>query len=136
MNRICRRLVCAVLAVVVFYPCLIAKAGQDIEGTVFGPTGIIGSLDGNAITVAGAQDGSPADGKLKKGDMITGIGNKPFSKTPARDIAAAVDVAEGSAANGKMTLMLKSGGTVDIHLTPLGDYSLIDTAWWFSLLSV
>lgn len=123
MKGIRRCMFCAVLAVVVCDPCFGAKAEQKIEGSVFGPTGIIGSLNGNAIAVAGTQNGSPAAGKLKKGDVITGIGNKPFSNTPARDIAAAVDVAEGSAANGKMTLLLKSGGTVDIHLASLGDYS-------------
>jgi hypothetical protein len=122
MNGIKWRFSCVMLAVFACYPCFAANA-QQIEGTVFGPTGIIGSLNGNAIAVASTQQGSPADGKLKKGDVITGIGNRKFSNTPNRDIAAAVDAAEGSAANGKMTLMLKNGAAVDINLAPLGDYS-------------
>lgn len=98
------------------------KKGNKIEGDFFGPTGIHGSVNGKTLVVTGMQKGSPAQGKLNKGDVIIGVGQAKF-KNPKRDMVRAIDVAEGSAAQGQMALMLNGGRTVTISLPVLGDYS-------------
>lgn len=95
---------------------------KDPEGTLVGPTGIIGSISKNTIKVNGTQKGSPADGKLKNGDLIIGIGKAKFKNT-VRDMAEAIDAAETEKAGGKMTLMLKGNKEVTITLPVLGAYS-------------
>jgi hypothetical protein len=92
-------------------------------GELFGPTGVLGTVSKNAIKVSGIQKGSPADGKLKNGDEIIGLGSAKFGKDPKRDVAAAIDLAEAESSGGKMTLMMKGGKTVDLELAVLGTYS-------------
>lgn len=96
--------------------------GRRGAAHLFGPTGILGFPTKTTIRVSGAQKGSPAEGKLKKGDEIIGVGGVNF-KYPRHDMAKAIDVAETEAAGGKMTLMLKGGKEVVITLEVLGTYS-------------
>jgi len=99
-----------------------AAKKNEVIGTIVGPTGIIGSVSKNQIQVAGVLKASPADGLLKKGDLIVGVGNAAF-KNVSLDMAKAIDLAETEEAGGKMTLMLKGNKTVMITLPVLGSYS-------------
>ncbi|MFT5906846.1 MAG: hypothetical protein ACI9E1_002459, partial [Cryomorphaceae bacterium] len=100
-----------------------AYAAKKSSGLLFGPTGVQGTAAKNMINVTDVQKGSPAEGKLKKGDQIIGLGSKKFGKDPKRDIAMAIDQAETKASGGKMTLMMKGGKKVILELPVLGSYS-------------
>lgn len=102
-------------------------AKKEPERLLLGPTGIMGTVTKTTLVVDSAQSGSPADGKLAKGDEIIGVGAVKFTDVKG-DMVAAIDVAESEAAGGKMALMLKGGRTVDITLPVLGSYSA--TAPW------
>jgi hypothetical protein len=90
---------------------------------IYGPTGIEGSESKRTIKVANTQKGSPASGKLKKGDVIIGLNGKKFGKSPKHEIAAAIDVAETKKAGGKLTLTIKGNKAVVLTLPVLGSYS-------------
>jgi len=100
----------------------IQAKSKKSSARMFGPTGMLGTLKGKSILVSEAQKGSPAEGILKKGSEVIGVGKKKFSN-PIYDLSTAIDVAEGKEANGKLTLMLKGGKTAEIILPVLGDYS-------------
>ncbi|MDT8390746.1 MAG: DUF6288 domain-containing protein [Lentisphaeria bacterium] len=100
---------------------------KGAERLLLGPTGIMGDVTKTSIIVDSAQPGSPADGKLTKGEEIIGVGGAKFTDVKG-EMAAAIDVAESDAPGGKMALMLKGGRTVDISLPVLGSYS--PTAPW------
>jgi hypothetical protein len=100
----------------------VAAEKSEVSGTTFGPTGIIGSVSKNQIQVAGVQKNSPADGLLKSGDLIVGVGKTSFTNV-SRDMAKAIDLAEAEGAGGKMILMLKGDKPVTITLPVLGSYS-------------
>jgi Family of unknown function (DUF6288) len=99
-----------------------AAEKNEVSGTIVGPTGIIGSVSKNQIQVADVQKASPADGLLKSGDLIVGVGNAAFSDIN-KDMAKAIDLAETEEAGGKLILMLKGGKNVTITLPVLGSYS-------------
>lgn len=99
---------------------LFAK-GSDVFP--FGPTGIHGTVHKTVIKVENIEKGSPADGKLKKGDQITGIADNPFSSNPRYEMAVAIDIAETEEAGGNITLQLKGNTKVDLTLPILGQYS-------------
>lgn len=86
----------------------------------FGPTGIEGSESKSTIKVTKTHEGSPAFGKLNKGDVIIALEGKKFGKSPKRDMAAAIDVAETRKAGGKLTLTLKGNKKVVLTLPVLG----------------
>jgi len=88
-----------------------------------GPTGIYGVTSPDEIRIVKIDPGSPADGKLQPGDIITAAGGAPFEGDTRRRFAAAIDAAE---AGGVLTLTRKDGSTVDIPLPAIGSYS--DTA--------
>ncbi len=88
-----------------------------------GPTGIYGVTAPDEIKVVKIDPGSPADGKLAPGDIITAAGDNPFESETRRRFAAAIDAAE---ATGVLKLTRKDGSTVEIKLPVIGSYS--DTA--------
>jgi hypothetical protein len=100
-----------------------AYGAKKSSGLLFGPTGMEGAASKGTIKVTGVQKGSPAEGQLKNGDQIIGVGSKKFGKDPKRDMAFAIDEAETKASGGKMTLMMKGGKNVTIKLPVLGSYS-------------
>ncbi len=116
------RLTVALLAVGVLTSGIAFGAKKGSSEQLFGPTGIIGDAGKTSITVQASQKGSPAEGKLKKGDVIIGLGKAKFSNVK-RDMVKAIDEAETVKAGGKMTLMLKGNKTVEITLPVLGSYS-------------
>jgi hypothetical protein len=89
----------------------------------YGPTGIFGSHKKTAITVGSVDKGSPADGKIKSGMKIIGVGSSKFKKDVRRELAAAIDIAESKKGAGKLTLMVKGGKSVNLQLRVLGSYS-------------
>lgn len=88
-----------------------------------GVTGLKVSIEkGLVVTVQGAVDGSPAAGKCKKGDIITGVNGKSFSgNDPLVMLGEALGIAE--ATDGKMLFALKAGKKVEINIPVLGAYS-------------
>lgn len=93
---------------------------------LLGPTGIMAQAKGNEFFVQGIDPGSPAEGKLKKGDTIIGAAGKPFSKNARQEFAGAID--QGVASKGTLPLTLKGGRKISLQLQSLGSYS--KTAPW------
>ncbi len=76
------------------------------------------------IRITKVEKGSPADGKLAVGDVILGVGGKPFSYDPRTEFGKALTAAE--AANGKLSLTRWKDGNTDevvLQLPVLGAYS-------------
>ena len=91
-----------------------------------GPTGLFGVTSPTDIKITKVQKGSPADGKIRVGDVIVGAGGVSFKENTRQQLADAIDRAETEEAKGVLTLTLKGGKKVDLQLTVLGTYS--DTA--------
>ena len=69
---------------------------------------------------------SPADGILAVGDVILGVGGKPFSHDPRTEFGKALTLAESEAGGGELTLTRwRDGKTeeVTLKLPVLGTYS-------------
>ncbi len=76
------------------------------------------------ISVTKVDPGSPADGVLAVGDVILGVGGKPFSYDPRTEFGKALTAAE--AGNGELSLIRWRAGkeeTVIVKLPVLGSYS-------------
>jgi len=77
------------------------------------------------ILITQVAKGSPADGVLAKGDVILGIGTKPFTSDPRQAFGKALTRAECAAGAGKLELLRWRGGdteTVTVPLPVLGAY--------------
>ena len=88
-----------------------------------GPTGLFGVTSPEDITITTVVPGSPADGKLKIGDVIVAAGGFLFKDNTRPQLAAAIDQAETEQAKGILTMTLKDGTKVDLQLKALGTYS-------------
>ena len=78
------------------------------------------------IAITKVANGSPADGRLKVGDVILGVGGKPFSYDPRTEFGKALTLAETEAAGGKLSLTRWRGGKTEevvVKLPVLGSYS-------------
>ena len=62
------------------------------------------TTDARQIKITKVAKGSPADGVLAVGDVILGVGSKPFSYDPRTEFGKALTVAESEAGNGKFVL--------------------------------
>lgn len=91
-----------------------------------GPTGMFGVTSPVEIKVTKVEPGSPADGKIKAGDIIVAAGGTEFKDQTRKQLAEAIDRAETREAKGVLVLGLKDGRKVDLQLEVLGSYS--DTA--------
>ncbi len=102
-----------------------------------GPTGARGwmfcdrlvTTDARQIAVTKVDKGSPADGILQIGDVILGVGGKPFSYDPRVELGKAITIAESDAGGGRLTLTRWRAGEsaeVVVKLPVMGNYS--DTA--------
>jgi hypothetical protein len=60
------------------------------------------------ILVTKVEEGSPADGHVNIGDVILGIGDKPFHSDPRHAISAAINQAEKEENGGALSLLLWS----------------------------
>jgi len=102
-----------------------------------GPTGARGwiygrgghTADARQILVTAVTENSPADGILKRGDVILGVGDRPFDDDARIQFAKAITVSEQSEHGGRLKLIRWRGGrteTAELKLAVMGTYS--DTA--------
>ncbi|MFK7851493.1 MAG: DUF6288 domain-containing protein [Akkermansiaceae bacterium] len=78
------------------------------------------------IRITKVANGSPADGVLKTGDVILGIGSEAFSTDARVSFGKALTAAESTKGGGKLSLLRWRGGKterVTVQLPVLGDYS-------------
>jgi hypothetical protein len=78
------------------------------------------------IAITQVAAGSPAFGVLAVGDVILGIGEKPFAQDPRTEFGQALTAAESTAGGGRLALLRWRSGetqTVVVALPVLGDYS-------------
>ena len=97
-----------------------ASAIVEHKERYLGPTGMFGVTSPNDITIVKIEPGSPAEGKIKPGDIITAAGGVPFKNQTRQQLAAAIDLAEST---GKLTLTRKDGSVIDLNLPILGTYA-------------
>jgi hypothetical protein len=82
--------------------------------------------DARQIAVTQVEKGSPAEGVLAVGDVILGVGGKPFSHDPRTELGKALTLAESEAGQGQLTLTRWRAGRseeVALKLPVLGTYS-------------
>ncbi len=82
--------------------------------------------DARQIAITKVAKGSPAYGILEVGDVILGVGGKPFSYDPRTEMGKALTVAESEAGNGELTLSRWRAGIseeVVVKIPVLGTYS-------------
>lgn len=117
----------------------LTQGGQkdDRHDWTLGPTGARGWIWGRGLETTEARQvlitkvekGSPADGVLEPGDVILGVGGKPFASDARQAFGAAITEAETPAAKGLLRLIRwREGKTepVAVTLKVLGAYA--DTA--------
>lgn len=83
------------------------------------------TTDARQISITRVEKGSPADGILAVGDVILGVGGKPFSHDPRTEFGRAVTRAESQAAGGKLTVSRWRAGKMEevvVALPVLGSY--------------
>jgi hypothetical protein len=99
-----------------------------------GATGTRGWMSSDKLTTTAARQiyitkvekDSPADGILAVGDVILGIGGKPFSDDPRTELGMALTTAESEAGGGNLSLLRWRDGktaTIALKLPVLGTYS-------------
>jgi hypothetical protein len=97
-----------------------------------GPTGARGWMVSNKMETSEArqvyvtevEQGAPADGVLRPGDVILGVGDRPFAHDPRTELGKAIGAAE--AGDGNLSLIRWRSGqttTVVLQLPVLGAYS-------------
>jgi hypothetical protein len=108
-------------------------AGAKHDWTL-GATGLRGwiysekmvTTDARQIAITRVDKGSPADGILAVGDVILGVGGKPFSHDPRTEFGKALTAAETGPGTGGLALTRwRAGktGEVTVKLPVLGSYS-------------
>ena len=84
------------------------------------------TTDARQIAITQVAKGSPADGVFAVGDVILGVGGKPFSYDPRTEFGKALTVAESKEGDGKLTISRwRADKTEDVvlKLPVLGNYS-------------
>ncbi len=84
------------------------------------------TTDARQIYVTKVAKGSPADGVLAVGDVLLGVGGKPFSYDPRTELGKALTAAESEAGGGELSLVRWRAGqseNVVVKLPVLGTYS-------------
>ncbi|MCF7837518.1 MAG: DUF6288 domain-containing protein, partial [Candidatus Marinimicrobia bacterium] len=84
------------------------------------------TTDARQIAITKVAKGSPADGVVAVGDVILGVGGKPFSYDPRTEMGKALTLAESEAGQGKLSLTRWRAGSaaeVVVKLPVLGTYS-------------
>ena len=99
-----------------------------------GPTGMRGwmycdklvTTDARQVAITAVGKGSPAQGVIQVGDVLLGVGGKPFSFDPRTELGRAITVAETVEEGGKLMLTRwRAGQTseVMVKLPVLGTFS-------------
>ena len=84
------------------------------------------TTDARQISITQVVQGSPATGVLQVGDVILGVGGKPFTHDPRTEFGKALTHAESAAGAGNLSLTRWRNGKTDevvLKLAVLGDYS-------------
>lgn len=105
--------------------------GGDSEPlpSLLGPTGIVSDPFGPNFYVHRAEPGSPAEGKVREGDLVYAVNGRDFGlheDDKYREFAAAITHAETDAGNGRLVLGIRRAGRdieVELKLAVLGPYS-------------
>lgn len=95
-------------------------------GRSLGTTGLRVGFFGPNLYVNFALKGSPADGKIKAGDLIYSVNGSNFGDEPLKDVADAITLAESEAGEGKITFGVHRDGRnfeVPLKLEVIGTYS-------------
>lgn len=105
----------------------LVQTGKDaIRARMLGPTGLWAemysqSMDHGAtrltrqMLVSKVEPGSPADGKIKEGDVILGVDRKPFDSDARKVLSAAIEKAEGG--DGNLSLHVwRTGQVADVTI--------------------
>jgi len=82
--------------------------------------------DARQIAITKVDKGSPADGVLKVGDVILGVGGQAFAYDPRTEFGKALTAAESESGGGQLKLTRWRAGRSDdvvVKLTVLGNYS-------------
>ena len=82
--------------------------------------------DARQIAITKVAKGSPAYGILEVGDVILGVGGKPFSYDPRTEMGKALTASESEAGSGELTLSRWRAGSseeVVVKIPVLGTYS-------------
>jgi len=82
--------------------------------------------DARQIAITKVDKDSPADGILAVGDVILGVGGKPFSYDPRTEFGKALTLAESAAGGGELVITrLRTGKTAEVvvKLPVFGGYS-------------
>ncbi len=119
----------------------LTQGGQpdDRHDWNLGPTGARGwmwaqkleTTDTRQILITKVDEGSPADGVLQSGDVILGVGDKPFDDDARKSFGRAITRAETESAGGVLRLIRWRAGkqeNVQLKLPVMGSYS--DTSPW------
>jgi len=84
------------------------------------------TMKARQIMVTEVAEDSPAEGVLEIGDVILGVGGRPFSYDARTEFGKALTVAESEAGAGKLALTRWRGGDTEevvVELPVLGTYS-------------
>ncbi|NQU26346.1 MAG: acetylesterase, partial [Candidatus Nealsonbacteria bacterium] len=84
------------------------------------------TTDARQIAITEVEKDSPADGILATGDVILGVGGKPFFYDPRTELGKALTTAESQPGGGNLSLIRwRAGktGSVVVKLPVLGTYS-------------
>jgi hypothetical protein len=86
----------------------------------------LSTSEARQIAITKVDKGSPADGVLAAGDVVLGVGGKPFSHDPRVEFGKALTFAESESGGGKLALTRWRAGKseeVVVKLPVLGTYS-------------
>ena len=98
-----------------------------------GPTGLRGwmysdqmvTTEARQISVTQVEKGSPAEGSFVVGDVLLGVGGRPFSHDPRTEFGRAIAAAETEAGGGNLTVTRWRAGKTEevvVKLPVLGSY--------------
>ena len=116
----------------------LVQAGKEpLRSRMLGPTGLWADyfsqgMDHGAsrltrqFLVSKVEAGSPADGRIKPGDVILGVDHKPFDSDARKLLAAAIEKAEGG--KGDLSLHVWSAGQVADVTLPLKPFGVVHSA--------
>jgi hypothetical protein len=93
----------------------------------YGPTGFFAKRYSDHLIVDVVESGSPADGKLKTGDIIVAVAGHPITWDAYAQFTEAIDAAERATGKGRLQLGVKHVedgpvASVELQLDRLGDY--------------
>jgi len=111
MNKRASHSIIGLLAIIVLTsPAVHARFIEHKEHHL-GPTGLFGITSPKDIKITKVQKGSPADGKIKIGDVIVGAGGTAFKDRTRQQLADAIDHAETEKAKGVLMVKRKMMST-------------------------